>query len=244
MIITVGAFLNALGVLLGGLFGLVRQKLPSTRTQIFFRNGLGAFTICFGLRLVYENVGGTFLTVLKQIAIALAAIVIGFWIGKLLRFQKISNYLGRMAGNSIAVTQKTSPPNPADGFNACTILFCAAPLGIVGAIADGLSGYFYLLATKAVMDALAMASFVKIFRWPSALSAVPVFVFLSGISLATQVYARPFLDSHGLVDSVNATAGFIACVITTVIFEIRKVELANYLPALAVAPFLTWLFNH
>jgi hypothetical protein len=29
-----------------------------------------------------------------------------------------------------------------------------------------------------------------------------------------------------------------------VIFEVRRVELANYLPALAVAPCLAWLFNH
>jgi uncharacterized membrane protein YqgA involved in biofilm formation len=54
----------------------------------------------------------------------------------------------------------------ADGFCACTVLFWAAPLGLLGAVADGLSGYFYLLAVKAVMDGLAMTSFVKMFRWP------------------------------------------------------------------------------
>ena len=32
-------------------------------------------------------------------------------------------------------------------------------------------------------------------------------------------------------------------IVTIVIFEVRKVELANYLPALAVAPLLTKLFN-
>src|ERR1039458_1662564 len=52
----------------------------------------------------------------------------------------------------------------------CTILFWAAPLGLLGAVADGLSGYYYLLAVKAVMDGLAMASFVKMVRWPAGLS--------------------------------------------------------------------------
>jgi uncharacterized membrane protein YqgA involved in biofilm formation len=42
---------------------------------------------------------------------------------------------------------------------------------------------------------------------------------------------------------VNATAGLLACVVTIVIFEIRKVALANYLPALAIAPLLAKLFN-
>ena len=132
----------------------------------------------------------------------------------------------------------------ADGFNACAILLCAAPLGLLGAVTDGLSGYFYLLAVKAVMDGLAMTSFVKIFRWPAALSAIPVFVFLGAITFTIQFYAKPFLDSYNLIYPVNAAAGFIACAVALVIFEVRKVELANYLPALVLAPLLTWLFNH
>ena len=32
--------------------------------------------------------------------------------------------------------------------------------------------------------------------------------------------------------------------VALVIVEVRKVELANYLPALAVAPLLAWLLNH
>jgi uncharacterized membrane protein YqgA involved in biofilm formation len=129
----------------------------------------------------------------------------------------------------------------ADGFCACTILFWAAPLGLIGAVVDGLAGYFYLLAVKAVMDGLAMTSFVKMFRWPAALSALPVFAFLGGITLACQAYVRPLLDQHQLIDSVNAAAGLCACAVVLVIFEVRKVQLANYLPALAVAPLLAWL---
>jgi hypothetical protein len=144
----------------------------------------------------------------------------------------------------ISSAQSNSPRKAADGFNACTILFCAAPLGILGAVTDGLSGYFYLLAVKAVMDALAMISFAKIFRWPCALSAFPVFIFLGAISFVCQFYARPFLDVHNLINSINAATGFIACAVALVIFEIRKVELANYLPPLVVAPLLAWLFNH
>jgi uncharacterized membrane protein YqgA involved in biofilm formation len=131
-----------------------------------------------------------------------------------------------------------------DGFNACAVLFCAAPLGLVGAVADGLSDYYYLLAVKAIMDGLAMLGFMKNFGWPTALSAFPVLGFLGAITLACQFSARPLLAAHGLINSVNDVAGLIACAVALVIFEVRRVELANYLPALAVAPFLAWLFNH
>jgi hypothetical protein len=84
---------------------------------------------------------------------------------------------------------------------------------------------------------------VKLFGWPSALSAFPVFAFLGGITLACQLWVRPFLETHGLVDPVNAVAGLVACAIALMIFEVRRVELANFLPALAVAPLLAWLLK-
>jgi uncharacterized membrane protein YqgA involved in biofilm formation len=241
---TIGAFLNAIGILIGALFGLAQRKPISVRAQLFFRNALGAATIFFGLRLVWLNVNGTFLSCSKQIFLALLALVLGNLLGKLLALQKISNRFGRFAGNLIASAQKNPPHKMADGFKACAILFCAAPLGILGAVTDGLSGDFYLLAVKAVMDGLAMTSFVKIFGWFSALSAFPVFIFLGAITFAVQFCAKPLLDSHNLIYSVNAAAGFIACAVALVIFEVRKVELANYLPSLAIAPLLAWLLNH
>jgi uncharacterized protein len=238
-----GAFLNALGILLGALFGLAQRAPLSARTQDFFRRALGAATIFFGLRLVWLNINGTFLSCVKQIFIALIALVLGNLLGKILALQKISNHLGRFAGNLISNPRIESSRKSTDGFKACAILFCAAPLGILGAATDGLSGDFYLLAVKAVMDGLAMTSFVKMSGWFSALSAFPVFIFLGAITLAVQFCAKPFLDSHNLIYSVNAVAGFIALAIALVILEVRKVELANYLPALAVAPLLAWLFK-
>jgi uncharacterized membrane protein YqgA involved in biofilm formation len=243
-----GAFLNAIGILLGGFWGLALRKPLSLRTQVFFRSALGLSAIFFGLRLVWLSMGGTFLSTLEQIFIALLAVMVGFWIGKLLRLQKWSNRLGRRAGNVIAPAQTNAPHKTGDGFAACTVLFCAAPLGWLGAVTDGLSGYFWLLAVKAIMDALAMTSFVKIFRWPMALSAFPVLVLLGGITLACRLCVAPFLDSHSLhehnlINAVNTAAGFIACAVALVIFEVRKVELANFLPGLAMAPLLVWLFR-
>jgi uncharacterized membrane protein YqgA involved in biofilm formation len=241
-----GAFLNAMGILIGGLFGLALRKPLSLRTQVFFRSALGAGTIFFGLWLVWFSVNGTFLSALKQMFMAVLAITLGFWIGKLLHLQKLSNRLGRYAGHLIVSAQSGPPRKMGDGFIACTILFCAAPLGWLGAVTDGLSpqegqfGCFWLLAIKAVMDGLAMTGFVKIFGWPSALSAFPAFIFLSAITFACQFYAKPFLAAHGLVDPVNAAAGLVACAIALMIFEVRRVELANFLPGLAVAPLLAW----
>ena len=239
----IGAFLNATGILLGGLFGLARREPISARAQIFFRNALGAFTVFFALRLVWLSVNGTFLSCMKQLFLAALAIVLGNLLGKLLGLQKMSNHLGRYATKLLSSAETNPSRKMADGFCACTILFWAAPLGLLGAVADGLSGYCYLLAVKALMDGLAMTSFVKMFRWPSAMSAIPVLALLGFITLVCQLYAKRFLEQHQLIDSVNATAGLVACAVALVIFEMRKVELANFLPSFAVAPLLAWLLK-
>jgi len=242
MAISTGALFNAIGILVGAMIGLVQITPFSLRAQLWFRNAIGLFNVFYGLRLIYLSFDETFWSSFKQICVGLLAVVLGFWVGKLLRFQKMSNYVGRMAGDVINAATNKKPHSAADGFNACAILFCAAPLGLVGAVTDGLSGYFYLLAVKAVMDALAMSGFVRIFRWPSALSAIPVFVFFSAISLAVELYVKPYLTTPE-ANAVNMAAGLLACIITIVIFEVRRVELANYLPALVVAPLLTKWFG-
>ena len=237
----IGAFLNALGILLGAIFGFAWRGQWFARTQNQIKSLLGAFTALCGLQLIWLNIGGSFVSIVKQLFLAVLALVLGNLFGKILGLQKFSNRLGRHAASLIAAGQ-SSTGKKADGFIAGTILFCAAPLGILGAVTDGLSDFFYPLAVKAVMDGLATMSFVKIFRWPAALAAAPVFFFLNDIALAVHSFALPWLDAHHALDAVNVTAGLIICAMTLVVLEVRRVELANYLPALIIAPILTWWF--
>lgn len=241
-----GPFLNALGILIGALLGLTMRKPVSPQSQAFFTSALGAFTVFYGLRLIYDNVHGTFAACVKQLAIGVVAVVLGYWVGRLFRLQKWSNLIGHYAATLLNDAQKNPPGPPAAGFVAATLLFCAAPLAFLGTAADALSpnGYCWLLLLKAVMDGLAMMSFVKLFRWPVALSALPVFFFLNGLELLVQLGAKPWLDNGqgGLASYVNIATGLVTCSVALVIFEVRRVELANYLPALAVAPLLAhWL---
>jgi uncharacterized membrane protein YqgA involved in biofilm formation len=37
--------------------------------------------------------------------------------------------------------------------------------------------------------------------------------------------------------------GFLVVYVSLIVFEVKKVELADYFPAIAIAPFLAWLFR-
>lgn len=237
-----GAFLNAVAILLGALFGLVRREPLTLRTQKSCQSALGAFTAFCGLQLVWLNVSGSFTVVLTQLFLAVLAVVLGNLLGKILGLQKISNRLGRHAAQLLARAGENPATRPADGFWAATILFCAAPMGIIGALTDGLGYYFYPLAVKGVMDGLAMTSFVKSLRWPVAMSALPLFLFLNSLTWLAEKPLAGWLTNPALMHSFNIAAGLILCAITLLILQVRRVEIANYLPALALAPLLThWL---
>ncbi len=244
-----GAILNAIGILIGGIIGLARTSPLAPQTQAFFKVALGVFTVFYGLRLTWLSINGPFSIMLKQILIAFLAVMVGKFLGHLLHLQALSNRAGQYARLLIEQAHPDQPPQPGSGLTACAILFCASPLGLLGAVHDGLRvepngwSYFYPLAVKGVMDALAMTSFVRIFGWNAMVSALPVLVLQGTITLACALYAEPFLRQHGLVDAVNAVGGLVICTIGLVIFEVKKVELADYLPSLAIAPLITWFWK-
>jgi uncharacterized membrane protein YqgA involved in biofilm formation len=163
--------------------------------------------------------------------------------GRLLRLQKMSNRLGRHAREQIVAANPSAACGLSDGFQTCAALFCAAPLAILGSVQDGLSGYYYPLAVKAVMDGLATMGFVWIFGWGVMLAALPVLAFQGTITLACAQFLKPVLETHSLVDSVNAAGGLLVFCVALVILELKRIELADYLPSLAFAPLLAWVWR-
>jgi len=215
----IGTYLNVAGIVIGTLAGLASKKPLSAKSQSLFKNLLGALIVFFGLRLVWMSLNGSWKDMLKQFGVVLLSLSLGKLVGKLLQLQKTSNELGQYARQKMAAAKPGADFNT--GFKVCSALFCAAPIGILGAIHDGLSGYYAPLAIKAAMDALAAMSFVSLFGWGVLFSAVPVLVVQGTITLACARFALPWLEAHHLTDSVNATGGMLIFCVALVVFEIR-----------------------
>jgi uncharacterized membrane protein YqgA involved in biofilm formation len=109
----------------------------------------------------------------------------------------------------------------------------------LGSIQDGLDGQWQTLGVKAVMDGLATMAFVGTFGWGAILSVVPVVAYQGTITLAAKLVA-PHLQNQAMMDSINATGGLLVFCVALIILELKKVELADYLPSLIYAPLLTW----
>lgn len=239
-----GTILNVIGILIGGVVGLTRRQPMTAATDSFFKVMLGAFTVYYGLRLAWISiVGAGVLPSLKNLLLAIIALMLGKLTGRLLGLQRFSNELGRAARDRITAANPNNADRLSEGFKACAALFCAAPLGLLGAVQDGLSGYFFPLAVKGLMEGLATMGFVTLFGWGAMLSALPVLAFQGSISLLCVYLLQPFLARHGLIDPVNAVGGFLVFSVALVILRLKKIELADYLPSLAWAPLLAWLLR-
>jgi uncharacterized protein len=236
-----GTLLNAVAIVAGGLAGLTLRRQISPASQAALKVLLGAFTVYAGLSLTWQGVNGTFAQVLRQLLIVLGALMLGNVTGKLLGLQKAVNRLGHFAKDRFTRANSGAPGGFSEGFLTCSILYCVAPLAVVGPVAEALSGNWKPLAIKAVMDGLATMAFVTCFGWGAMLSVVPVVAVQGTIWLLVRA-AQPQLGD-ALANSVTATAGMLVFTVSLIVLELKKVELADYLPSLAFAPVLTWLFS-
>lgn len=246
--IPVGTILNAIGIIVGGMLGLLLSRQMTPATQIALKGMLGILVIYVGLSTTWASLGGGFGSVIKQLFIVILALTFGRITGRLLHIQKGLNRLGRYAKERFtkaATDQSGQSTRWSEGFVTCTILYCVGPMAILGSIQDGLDGRWQTLGVKALIDGLATMAFVGTFGWGAIAAVVPVVAYQGTITFAAKTLAPFFHDpaNAALLHSINATGGLLVFCIAMVILELKKFELADYLPSLAWAPLITWLWR-
>ncbi|MCX7722725.1 MAG: DUF554 domain-containing protein [Verrucomicrobiae bacterium] len=235
----VGTIANAVGIVLGGAVGFLRKNHLASATERWLKLVVGLLTAYVGLRLTWASLQGTVGQMLQQLGITLVGMILGKLVGRVLRLQKLSNALGRFARCEIEGVP-SGAARFADGFKTCTVLFCAAPLSILGSVQDGLSAYSAPLLLKAVVDGFTASALARQLGWGVVVSAVPVLAWQGTITLIARA-AAPWLEAHELVGSVHATGGLLVFSVALVMLGLKRIALAEYLPALAFAPLLTVL---
>jgi uncharacterized membrane protein YqgA involved in biofilm formation len=232
-----GTILNGAAIIIGGVLGLSIRKQLSMQRQLTIKLLLTVLVIIVGLHMTWTSLHGSFWSVMKQLGILILSLMLGNIIGKLLRLQKGVNRLGQYAQKKLEPADPGKQGRIGEGFIAATLLFCVGPMAILGSLQDGLDGNWRTLGVKALMDGLATMALVSTLGWGVMLAAVPVIAYQGTITLCARLVA-PVLDKQ-LLDSVNATGGMLVFCLALIILDIRKVQVADYLPSLIVAPLLT-----
>jgi uncharacterized membrane protein YqgA involved in biofilm formation len=116
------------------------------------------------------------------------------------------------------------------------------PIAILGSIQDGLTGDYNLLAVKSVLDGFASIAFASTLGVGVMFSTIIILVYQGGISLlAGQLDA---IVTPSMMNELTATGGVIlAGLAISNLLEIKKIRVANMLPALAIAPLIVWILG-
>lgn len=235
----IGTLINFATVMVGGLLGLlVGQRLPERIKSIVIA-GLGLMTIVLGVSQAIKT---------ENSLIPLLALIIGSVIGEIINIDKGINNLGDWLKKRF--DRPGSEQNFTLAFVLASLQFCVGPLTILGSLNDGLSGDFSLLAIKAVLDGFSAIIFASTFGFGTLFAGATILVVQGGIALLAH-FIKPLLVSvpgasmgaQPRVIELAAVGGVILIGLALNILEVKRIRVANMLPALIIAPLIVALLN-
>lgn len=238
-LVVIGTAVNAGAIVLGGTAGLLWGREPSARWQGWLRSLMGVGALWLGFRAAWLGVHGSVGRVGLQVGAALLSLMLGNLVGKACGLQRQVNRLGRYAGDHYRQAQAGGRTTFGDGLVTSAILFCVGPLAVLGSLQDGLLGDPRTLILKGAMDGLATLAFVRVLGGGSLVAALPVLAYQGTLTLLARSLAMA-TSQPAVLDGIGVVAGLLVAMSALIIFEVRKVPLWDYLPALALAPLVRW----
>jgi uncharacterized protein len=223
-----GTLLNAATVLIGGIIGTaLGDRLPAGLRDNVVR-GVGLFTLAMGTKFAIDT---------SNLLFILASILIGGIAGSLWGVDRRLNALGEMLQRRFARPGKTSTVSEA--FVTAAIVFCVGPLTFLGSIQNGLSGDASLLAIKSVLDGFTAIALAATLGWGVLLTIVVILIYQGGLALGASAFAG--LLGELQLREMNAVGGLLILGVGLKLLGIRDVKVADFLPAIVVAPLLVAL---
>ncbi|MGZ8563986.1 MAG: DUF554 domain-containing protein [Candidatus Limnocylindria bacterium] len=228
-----GTLLNVATVLVGTTIGLLAGARVPPRMQESLTTGTGFFTVVLGISMAIRIFTDPAALPGHDLAI-LAALLMGVAVGELLRIHDGLEWLGGWFQRRLARGEEARPSRIAEGFITASLVFCVGPLTILGSLQNGLTGDTTLLATKSLLDFVTSIAFAAALGPGVYLSALTVLVVQGGVSggafLLTDV-----MDASTIL-AITAAGGMILLGVAMRLLDLKAVRVANFLPALVLAP--------
>ncbi len=230
--IGLGTIINTAAILAGGLLGALFGRFLSESAQDTLIKVCGVSTLFIAISGALEEmlrVEGTALTG-SGTMLLIGSLAIGAVIGEALNieggFERFGQWLKVKSGNS-------QDGGFVHAFVTASLTVCIGAMAIVGAIEDGLTGDYSILATKAVLDLIIIMIMSCSMGKGAVFSAIPVAVFQGSVTVLAGLL-RPLMTEAALSNLSLVGNVLIFCVGINLIWS-KRIKVANLLPALIVA---------
>jgi uncharacterized membrane protein YqgA involved in biofilm formation len=227
-----GTVINVITVVAGGTSGtLLGERLPS-RIRHIVMQGVGLVTLAVGMSMAITT--ENFLLVLISIV---TGGMLGEWWGLEERLDEAGKWLEAKASRFPLLARGEFTK----GFVTASLVFCVGPMTVLGSFQDGLSGDYTLLAIKSVLDGFSALAFAASMGMGTTFAAITVLVYQGILTLGASLFQNILTDA--MITEMTATGGVMILGIGLLLLEIKRVRVANFLPALAIAPLLVALWE-
>jgi uncharacterized membrane protein YqgA involved in biofilm formation len=227
-----GTVINVVTVIAGGTLGtLLGERLPS-RIRHIVMQGVGLVTLAVGMSMAITT---------ENFLLVLLSIVIGGILGEWWRLEERLDEAGKWLEAKASRFSFLARGEFTKGFVTASLVFCVGPMTILGSFQDGLSGDYTLLAIKSVLDGFSALAFAASMGMGTTFSAITVLLYQGVLTLGASLFQNILTDT--IITEMTATGGVMILGIGLLLLEIKRVRVANFLPALAIIPLLVALWE-
>ena len=219
-----GTLVNAAVVLVGSGIGLAIGNRLSQRLQQIITTGLGLSTLLIGVQMALK---------VQSPLVVIASMVIGGVVGELLGIEQALE----RGGEWLKSRSRSSSGTFVTGYVTASLVFCVGPMTLLGSIQEGLTGNPDIIYTKSMLDGAASVAFASSLGSGVSFAAITVLVFQGTLTLLGAQLA--FLLRPEILNEVTATGGLLILAIGLLLLEVKRLRVANLLPALVVVVLLT-----
>ena len=237
---TSGTWINIFAVFIGTGLGLLFRGRLSEKIQTIITQGVGLLTIWIGLSMA-DSMGKVSAGGIDGAVLGLLAMIVGGVTGELLQIEErlaiLGNWLKRKFKGKGRFTE---------GFVASSLLFCVGPMALIGSFNNGLSGANTILTIKSTMDGVISIALANIYGVGVGFSALIILIYQGGLSLIIGLLANtvPDAENSPYLLSITGVGGLMIMAIGCNLLELVKIRVGSFLPAIAIAPLVYFLFDY
>ncbi len=223
-----GVLVNTGTVLLGSTIGLlIKGGIPKKLS--------GAVMLALGLCTVAIGIDG--LVKGGNIMVLIISMVLGTFVGTLLR---IDDGINKLADKVTAKFSKSNSERSfSEGFVTACLVFCVGSMTIVGSLQSGLTGNHELIFTKSLLDFISSMMLSVTLGVGVIFSSIFVFLFQGALVLFSG-FLSPILGEYEIAQ-ISFVGSLMVLALGLNIMGITKLKVADYLPALIIAPLLCYV---
>ena len=222
-----GTIVNAAGIVLGSIAGvLLQSRLPKNMIATAIQ-AIGLMVLLLGISMALLG---------TEYVIIIASLVMGAVVGELLAIEKRLDAFA----DGFRKRAHLGHGRLAAGFITASLIYCTGSMAILGAVQDGAGQAPTILYAKAALDMIISVALASAMGIGVAFSAVSVFLYQGALTLLA-ANSQGILAGSTLAQ-LSGVGGILLMGVGINLLEIKKINVANMLPALLVVLVLKMMF--